>query len=77
MSAQGHHIWVKSKWKWVASRLKPHPKLRVRTAVSKTDYKLRGLPAPAAHCAQELEALADTGAMMVVMGLREVEQLGV
>ena len=29
------------------------------------------------HCARELEALADTGAMMVVMGLKEMEQLGV
>ena len=38
--AQGHHVWVKSKNRWVASRMKPHPKLKVRTAVSKSDYKL-------------------------------------
>ena len=38
--AQGHHVWVKSKQRCVASRMKPHPKLKVRTAVSKSDYKL-------------------------------------
>ena len=57
--------------------MKPHPKLKVRVAVSKSDYKLRELPAPNTHCALELEALADTGAMMVVLGVKEVERLGV
>ena len=38
--AQGHHVWIKSKQRWVASRMKPHPKLKVRTAVSKSDYEL-------------------------------------
>ena len=75
--AQCHHIWVKSKQKWVTSRMKPHHKRRVRAAVSKSDYKLLGLPAPEAHCSKELEALVDTGAMMVVMGLKELGQLGV
>ena len=74
---QGHHVWSRSAQKWIPSRMKPHPKLRVRVTVSKTDYKIRGFPAPACHQAQEMEALADTGAMMVVLGLQEAVQLGV
>ena len=71
VSAQTHHVWVKLAQKWVASMMKPHPKLRVRVAVSKTDYSLQGFPAPACHRAQDLDALADTGAMMVVLGVKE------
>ena len=37
VQTQGHHIWVKSKQRWVSSRMKPHHKLKVRTAVSKSD----------------------------------------
>ena len=35
------------------------------------------MPAPEKHCAAELEALVDTRAMMVVLGVKEVERLGV
>ena len=57
--------------------MRPHIRLRVRIAVSKTDYRLQGLPAPPCHQSREMEALADTGAMMVVLGQHEAEELGV
>ena len=75
--AQTHHIWNKVGKKWVPSKMKPHPVLKVRTAVSKSDYALRGFPAPKSHQVVVLEALADTGAMMVVLGEQEVRSLGV
>ena len=58
--------------------MKPHLVLMVRVAISMTDYELRGLPASANHKAlHRLNALADTGAMMVVMGMCQAEELGV
>ena len=65
---QGHHVWRKSAQKWVPAKMRPHLKLRVRIAVSKTDYRLLGLPAPACHQAREMEAIVDMGAMMMVLG---------
>ena len=40
MMTQGHQVWRKSAQKWCPAKMKPHPKLKVRVAVSKTDYKL-------------------------------------
>ena len=57
--------------------MKPHPRLKLRAAVSKTDYKLRGLSAPDTHCTVELDALVDMGAMMVVLGEKEMGMLGI
>ena len=56
--------------------MKPHPVLKVRVAVSRSDYDIRGFPFPKSHQTVELIALADTGAMMVVLGEKEVRSLG-
>lgn len=72
---QGHQVWSKSSQRWCPAKIRPHPKLKVRISVSKKEYKLWGLPAPACHEAREMEALVDTGAMMVVQ--HETEELGV
>ena len=57
--------------------MKPHPRVRVRVAVGEADYELQGFPAPAAQCTGDLDAITDTGAMMVVIGIRTMGQLGV
>ena len=73
----GHHSWSKSRRTWVPSAVGPHPMLEVRVMVDKESYSMRRLPTPKHTQVRRMEALADSGAQMVVMGHEHAEMLGI
>ena len=73
-----HHTRDRTTGVWRKSRVKPHPKLRVRVEVDTEAYTDRGHPVPRGPCqAREIVALADTGAQMVVLSRSVARSLGV
>ena len=74
---QTYHVWNKARHKRVSSKTKLHPVFKVRVAVSRFDYDMRGLPSPKSHRIVELVALADIGTTMVAIGEKEVRSLRV
>ena len=73
----GHHSWRKTRRTWVPSAVGPHPMLEVRVKVDKESYSMRRLPTPKHTQIRRMEALADSGAQMVVMGHEHAEMLGI
>ena len=55
----------------------PHPMLEVRVMVDKESYSMRRLPTPKHTQVRRMEALADSGAQMVVMGHEHAEMMGI
>ena len=77
MELIGHHSWNKTRKAWVPSDVGPHPMLEVKVMVDKESYSMRRLPTPRHTQVRRVEALADSGAQMVVMGHKQAEMLGI
>ena len=73
----GHHSWSKSRRTWVPSAVGPHPMLEVRIMVDKESYSMRRLPTLKHTQVRRMEALADSGAQLVVMGHEHAEMLDI
>ena len=71
------HMAVNEFGKWERARPAPHPVVVVGIAVSSDSYEQLEIPEPASHQPTNVQAVADTGAMVLVGGMNLVHQLRV
>ena len=71
------HMAVNEFGKWVKARPDPHPVVVVGISVSSDSYEQLEIPEPARHQPTNVQAVADTGAMVLVGGMNLVHQLRV
>ena len=71
------HVAVNEFGKWVRARPDPHPVVVVGISVSGDSYEQLEIPEPANHQPTNVQAVADTGAMVLVGGMNLVHQLRV
>ena len=71
------HIAKNKFGKWVGTKPNPHPVVIVGVSVSGDSYEQLEIPEPSSHEPTNVQAVADTGAMVLVGGLDLVHQLRV
>ena len=71
------HVAVNEFGKWERARPDPHPVVVVGISVSSDSYEQLEIPEPARHQPTNAQAIADTGAMVLVGGMNLVHQLRV
>ena len=71
------HVALNEFGQWVQSKPESHPIVVVQMSVSSDSYEEFDIPEPARHQPTNVQAVADTGAMVMVAGMNLVHQLGV
>ena len=71
------HITKNKLGQWVGAKPNPHPVVIVGVSVSGDSYDQLEIPEPVSHQPTNVQAIADTGATVLVGGMNLVHQLGV
>ena len=71
------HMAVNEFGKWVVTKPDPHPIVIVGISVSSDSYEQLEIPEPARHQPTNVQAIADTGAQVLVGGMNLAHQLRV
>ena len=71
------HIAVNKFGEWVETKPDPHPVVIVGVSVSSDSYEQLDIPEPGKHQPTNVQAVADTGAMVMVGGMNLIHQLRV
>ena len=76
MRRLNHHAWTAFSG-WKPTRGEAHPRVNIQVEIEVKSYQTLGLPVPRKTVIAETSAVADTGAMMVVVNREFMEALGV